>query len=212
MNQAEHELIERLIRNLSHELKNPLTTIKGYAQLASMSMDDPEALKKSQHMILSQVEKINGVLEELYRIFSHSGGPTERVVVRGVIEDMIAGAGNSGARVELAGDGSPEARANLPGLKRLIGALVLGFDWKNNPGTLLKVVLLGSGEKGSVSFRYQGSRFDDLAPDTFFLPFATKRHFLAATELYEAAVIAHAHGWNLRLEQGDDHSTLDLVF
>lgn len=212
MNQAEHELIERLIRNLSHELKNPLTTIKGYAQLASMSLDDPEALKKSQGMILSQVEKINGVLEDLYRIFSHPGGPMERVMVRGVLEEMIAGARNSGARVELEGDGSPEPRANLSGLKRLVGALVLGFDWKNNPGTGLKVVLLGSGEKGSVSFRYQGVRFDDLAPDTFFLPFATKRHFLTATELYEAAVIAHAHGWNLRLEQGDDHSTLDLVF
>jgi hypothetical protein len=212
MNQAEHELIERLIRNLSHELKNPLTTIKGYAQLASMSLDDPEALKKSQSMILSQVEKINGILEELYRIFSHVAGSRERVMMRDVLEEIIAGAKSDGAHAELGGEGSPEPRANIPGFKRLVGALVLGFDWKNNPGTMLRIDLSGSGEKGSIRFRYLGAAFDDLAPDSFFLPYATKRHFHSGTELYEAAVIAHAHGWDLRLVQEDDHSALELVF
>ncbi|TAL32940.1 MAG: HAMP domain-containing histidine kinase [Spirochaetes bacterium] len=212
MNRHEYALVERLIRNLSHEFKNPLTTIKGYAQLATMSPDDAAVLKKSQDMIIAQVEKLNALLDELYRIFSAVADDRSEIDLMRVIDEIAGDARGETARVTVDTTARVTVQANVPGIRRMVGAMIGGFDWKNNPGTSLAVSVADSGGKRTIAFRYEGSSFDDLEPESFFLPCASKRHFLSSTGLYEAAVIACAHGWDLRLVNETDTSTLELVF
>ena len=75
----EYDLIECVIRNLSHEIKNPLTTIKGYAQILEMKSGDSEVSAKAPaRTIIEQINRLDALFRDLYEIFTIRSGEEER--------------------------------------------------------------------------------------------------------------------------------------
>lgn len=58
---------DEFISVASHELKTPLTSVKGYLQLLERSLDksEPEVIKSRLHRVQSQVEKLNLLIADL---------------------------------------------------------------------------------------------------------------------------------------------------
>jgi two-component system phosphate regulon sensor histidine kinase PhoR len=60
-----NEIRQDFIANASHELKTPLTTIKGYSELISESDIDPKELISLATVITTQADRMNKIIEDL---------------------------------------------------------------------------------------------------------------------------------------------------
>ena len=67
---------DEFISIASHELKTPMTSIKGYIQLLERSLDknDIETVRKRIHKVQNQVEKLNLLIADLLDISKIEGG------------------------------------------------------------------------------------------------------------------------------------------
>ncbi|HON79082.1 MAG TPA: histidine kinase dimerization/phospho-acceptor domain-containing protein, partial [Spirochaetota bacterium] len=72
-------VVEKIIRNFNHELKNPLTTIKGYAQLLGSKANDPQFVEKSRNIIIENVDDIDSKMNRMYDIFNLPGGERDAI-------------------------------------------------------------------------------------------------------------------------------------
>ncbi len=61
------EAIRRdFVANVSHELKTPVTSIKGYAEtLLELGAEDPESAEKFARIIARQSDRLNGIIDDL---------------------------------------------------------------------------------------------------------------------------------------------------
>lgn len=69
MRQEKEALVEqnyRLVSNLSHDLKSPMTTLKGYAELLEQDDLPPEEQKRCLGYIASNVTALNAMVEMLF--------------------------------------------------------------------------------------------------------------------------------------------------
>ncbi len=54
-----------LAAGIAHEIKNPITALKGYAQLLNPEKPDPEFLKEMKEIILMEVSRVNSIVNSL---------------------------------------------------------------------------------------------------------------------------------------------------
>ena len=62
-------MCREFVANVSHELKTPITSIKGFAEtLRDGALDDPERAKKFLDIIASHAERISAIIEDLLHL------------------------------------------------------------------------------------------------------------------------------------------------
>jgi two-component system nitrogen regulation sensor histidine kinase GlnL len=83
---------KELIRNLAHEIKNPLGGIRGAAQLLEMELESRD-LKEYTQVIIHEADRLQSLVDRLLAPHRHpaSGGRCEHP--RGVRTRALAGAG-----------------------------------------------------------------------------------------------------------------------
>jgi two-component system phosphate regulon sensor histidine kinase PhoR len=118
--------------NVSHELKTPLTTIKGFAELMSEGMvRDEKAINKYAKLILFEVERLINLINDILRIseLEETAIPVslEEVDLKEVAEDVAAlmseEANKRGIRMSLKGE-NVKISAVRDGIKQLVLNLV----------------------------------------------------------------------------------------
>ncbi len=190
-------IIETLIRNLSHELKNPLTTIKGYAQLLALKADDPDSIEKSHRMIQEQADRIDRMLQDLYAAFlprtTEASAFDAALLVREILADLPPEAtvipGAIPAALPMQGDRSA--------LARIVTLILKGFDWKGLPASRCTLTMKEHDGGAAIDISFEGVEMVEVAESIFYLPFSLKKYYLKGTELYEAYFIAHFCGWEI---------------
>lgn len=198
----EYDLIECVIRNLSHEIKNPLTTIKGYAQILEMKSGDSEVSAKARRTIIEQINRLDALFRDLYEIFTIRSGEEEEVdisrLVGAILETMPK---EIYARTELVTGTAPIlSNTDRELCARFITNILAGFDWENNQGARLRIEIRNNGlEAPEIRIIFKNADFSELQNTIFFLPFASKKHFKTGLELYEAYVIAFRLNWEFEM-------------
>ena len=178
-------VIESLIRNLSHELKNPLTTIKGYAQLLALKSGDPASVEKSHRMIQDQVDRIDRMLQDLYAAFAprkpvsagFDAAETLRELLSSFPEGVRAAAGHIPDTCPAAGDRGA--------LVEIVNLIVRGFDWGGLSGAGCTLGMSEPGGRAVIDICFEGVDMPEISAE-FYLPFALKKYYLKGTEPYEA--------------------------
>jgi len=190
-------VIESLIRNLSHELKNPLTTIKGYAQLLALKSGDPASVEKSHRMIQDQVDRIDRMLQDLYAAFAprkpvsagFDAAETLRELLSSFPEGVRAAAGHIPDTCPAAGDRGA--------LVEIVNLIVRGFDWGGLSGAGCTLGMSEPSGRAVIDICFEGVDMPEISEPEFYLPFALKKYYLKGTEPYEAFFIALACGWDI---------------
>ncbi len=201
------EIIERVIRNIAHEVRNPLTTIKGYAQLLSQK-NEPALIAKSQNMIIEQSERIDTIFTDLYDAFTVTDDDIiecsfpevfHLVVDESSYREYITIAHNTQFSVLLYKDR----------LQQCIGSVINGFNWKYFSTASLH--LGATKEKNcNVNFSFSGVVLDSIPEDTFYYPFQCKQFFVKGTELFKIYCIAQRSGWQFKFYQADNTFTIEF--
>ncbi len=206
--------IERLVRYFSHEVKNPLTTIKGYAQLLAVKGDDRAFVDKTKSMIIENVNEIDGKINRMYDLFNSREARAESIDIRAILEECVSAPDlpcGKGAIAMESGVAQAPAQGDADFFRRIIGVLLYGFDWNNNPATLRISLAPEPGGHYLLGFSFYGVDFSDLPSECFYYPFAAKKSFLSGLELFEAFYLSSKCGWVFSLGTADGRSDFTLL-
>lgn len=189
----EVDIIERVIRNIAHEVRNPLTTVKGYAQLLSQK-NDPVLISKSQSMIIEQSERIDAIFTQLYDAFTVPDDDIVECSFPDVLRMVVDESPNREYITIKSNDRfSISLYANR--LKECIGTVINGFNWKYFNGASSHIDA-SKERQCNVTIRFMGVVFDSIPEEIFYYPFQCKQFFSRGTELFKVYCIAKRSGWH----------------
>ncbi len=88
-----YEAVRRdFVANVSHEIKTPVTTIKGFAEtLLDGALDDRADAERFLRIIVGQADRLSAIIEDLLSLSSLEGGPDDVAITleRGSIRDVL---------------------------------------------------------------------------------------------------------------------------
>ncbi len=173
------EARRELVANVSHELKTPLTAIRGYAEtLEDGALDQPQVARRFTRSILEQCARLEALLGDLLtlsRLESHRQGPPAKAAVdlgelaRSAVE--ILGALARKGEVELAlrtAEDLPAVTGERDELERLMLNLIENAIKYNRPGGEVSVILETEGPEVVVEVRDTGIGIPEAALDRIF--------------------------------------------
>ncbi|UTH03200.1 ATP-binding protein [Macrococcoides canis] len=88
INAQRKEIIGLLAANTAHEIKNPLTSIKGFVELLEMQYD-PEHKNQKFNIVKSELERINLIVSQFLLLGKPTTVDVERVDAREIIRDIL---------------------------------------------------------------------------------------------------------------------------
>lgn len=80
---------EALAVSLAHEIKNPLGGIKGAAQLLALELDGSERLREFTQVMIREVERVNGIVEDLMDLNRPRSTRMEDVELTRILSDVV---------------------------------------------------------------------------------------------------------------------------
>jgi DNA-binding NtrC family response regulator len=86
---ASPEELQRLVGAVSHELRNPLTTIRTFTELLPEHFEDEEFRLRFAELVGSDVRRMEAVLEQLQELASASAGERKPVDVAAMLEELL---------------------------------------------------------------------------------------------------------------------------
>jgi signal transduction histidine kinase len=73
---------------IAHEVKNPLTALKGYAELLPARKNDPAFLERFGRVVLDEVGRLDRLVGDLLALARPPAGPPREVDLRGLAEGL----------------------------------------------------------------------------------------------------------------------------
>ena len=150
------EMRRDLVANVSHELKTPLTAIRGYAEsLEDGALEDPEVGPRFVGRILDQCRRLEALLrdqlalarlEQIEQIADPEVLDLGKAALRAV-EALAPWARERGVELLLSADGSPKVRGTRSELDNLVLNLVENAVKYNRPGGEVRLTLRTEGEE-----------------------------------------------------------------
>ena len=191
----------RLTEGVAHVVRNPLTGIGAGVELLGRFAPEDSLARENVAAILREVDRVNGLLEEMLRI-TH---PPELARSPVDLPELLSRAATDGARVQ----GSAPSQGGLPlldaeQLRQALAELVRNAHEAAGPGG--EVRIRAAAERGPdrtslrIDIENSGAAFPDHILAHAFEPFRTTKPGRKGVGLYVAHDIVERHGGRLRLE------------
>lgn len=205
-NQAEMARLGQMSAVLAHEIRTPLSAIKGYAQLIAEGLPDGSGARRGAETI----ERESGRLERLAQSLLDVARPLRLVLrtanLNGIVENAASLAAGQAAAMEvrLLLDLAPrpvEVRVDPDVLVQAILNLVNNAV-EASPARSAVTIGCGTGRgRAFCSVTDQGPGLDPKEADDVFKPFYTTRKGGAGLGLAVARRIAQEHGGDIEVER-----------
>lgn len=208
-NQQARELTT-LSGEIAHELKNPLASVKGLAQLIGRELERQEPPSKSverMQVLRREVDRMQTILEEFLN-FSRPLIPLNQreVELRELVDHVVdLHEGVAGERrVQLRARGRARAVCDPRKVEQILINLVQNALEVAPAGTAVEIEVVDARpEQVRVHVRDQGPGLDDALRERLFEPGVTGKRDGSGLGLTIARALARQHGGELEL---DDHS------
>ena len=82
-------MIETMAAGLAHEIKNPLSGIKGSAQLLQMELEGNSDLQEYTRLIVRETERVNRIIEELLNLSRPRKSKVESVHIGQLLDEIV---------------------------------------------------------------------------------------------------------------------------
>jgi PAS domain S-box-containing protein len=128
---------------MAHEIKNPLSSMKVFAQLLPLKIDDPEYRKKLGEILPREIDRIDRIVESLLG-FARSTAPTfEKMNIEEVLEENLQyfeeKAKNAGVKIQRDYSHLPEIEVDRGQISQVFSNLILNAIQAMPEGGEIKV-------------------------------------------------------------------------
>ncbi|HSV92968.1 MAG TPA: ATP-binding protein [Desulfobacterales bacterium] len=204
------------VANVSHELKTPLTAIKGFVETLHQGQAEPEEARRFLGIVARHVDRLNVIIEDLLML-SRIEDKTERAEIRREtvrLNDVFANAvqicrpaaDGKGIRIRVAGDPSLTASVDPVLMEQAVVNLLDNAVKYSNPEREVEVSVNATEREIRVSVRDQGMGIERRHLPRIFERFyrvdKARSRAVGGTGLGLAIVkhIAQAHGGHVSVE------------
>jgi signal transduction histidine kinase len=214
--EARVSALESMGGSVAHELKNPLSSVKGLVQLLARSATEPRARERLA-VVQGEVERMEGILQE-YLSFARPLGALRRgeVDLGQLLEDVAgvveARAQAAGVRVErLPASASPRVRGDGRRLKEALLNLVLNAIEATPPGGRVELGVEPAGTGAVLTVRDTGRGMPAAVLARVGTPFFTTREAGTGLGVVLARTVVVQHGGRLEYESHPGQGTVARI-
>lgn len=199
--------LEVVASGLAHEIKNPLVSIKAFAQLLPRRHDDPQFRDNFVRIVPREVARVEGLLERLGTLARPSDRPQHPFDVRAPIREALefVQPDFDEKRVSLTSrlpQGETLVLGNHDEVKQLVYNLLMNAHEATPPGGAVTLELAARGEHATALIADTGPGIPAELLDRIFDAFITTRKRGSGLGLAICARIADAHRARLRAANG----------
>jgi len=216
------EFEQRILAIVSHDIRNPLSTIQNTAQFLQLTVNRPDEVGRHAGTVLRAAKRIEHMVNDLLDLSRERQGtgisiepkPADLRVMCGHIVDEL-GAVARGREITFDCEVDGTGAWDEDRIQQAISNLTSNAVQHGAPGSPVHLRLTGDEQRVAVEVRNRGTIPDEVQP-SLFEPFHTTRGYTKRGEglglgLFIAKAIARAHGGGLEFDSSGDTTTFRLV-
>lgn len=205
----------QLAAGVAHELRNPLTSIKGFAQLAS-EQDDPEKSKRHMEIVLREIAHMQETLDR----FLFMAKPTQPAYQVTDLRQIVLWAWellhneSLHREIHLEKILAPDeltARIDPQLMRQVILNLVNNAFDATPVGGIVRIIAQGTDEEVHLTIADTGSGISAHLLDEIFVPFFTTKEQGTGLGLAISHEVVRKHGGTLKVESSSSGTTFHLT-
>lgn len=208
-------LVGEMAAGIGHEVRNPLTTVRGYLQLFQRKDRFGEYSSQLATMI-GELDRANGIITEYLALAQNKATDLRRGDLNACLAAMLpllqADARRMGCAVELRTEPVPAVAFDGKELRQLVGNLVRNGLEAAPVGGLVTVATFEDGEGVVLAVRDTGGGIPAAIAGRIGTPFVTTKDNGTGLGLPVCYRIAYRHGARLEFTSGKEGTTFFVKF
>ncbi len=225
LKQLEH-MRENFVANVTHELKTPLTSIRGYIDLLRSRRRSPEEAEQFYEILEIEADRLQSLIQDLLELSEIQAGDSQRdrnqtvylyEVADEILTELGALAEQQGVSLHLAIQPELKLRANRKRIAQLLVNLVSNAVKYNRPGGEVRVSASQERERTTITIRDNGIGIPEKHLNRIFERFyrvsTSRSQEIGGTGLGLAIVkhIAGLYGGSVQVESEVDQGSVFTV-
>jgi signal transduction histidine kinase len=202
---------------MAHEIRNPLASIKGYAQCARLDFSEDQQMYRDLTIILDEVERLDSIVERFMN-FALPNKPQKRMVsifelIDSTIKLMKNDFTESGIVAKYSRCDNDRILIDADQIKQVIINLLLNSIQASSKGDEIKINTFRNEEEGMLGIEIidEGTGIKEDIIDEIFTPFYTTKDKGSGLGLSISTRIIQNHGGTLDIQNTSDHGVKVLI-
>lgn len=198
--------VSTLAAGMAHEIKNPLTSIRTFAEFLPRKYDDPEFRQKFSNLVVDEVDRVNSIIQQLLDFSKPRELDIQPVDVGGVINETLDLLSSNLLKNKVGVEKNIETGLRIPGdarqLKQVFINLFLNAIQAMPTGGTLKISSKKTQEGASITVEDTGLGIPKEHLPHIFDPFFTTKEAGSGLGLAVVHGIILRHGGEIKAENG----------
>jgi PAS domain S-box-containing protein len=195
-----------LAAGAAHEIKNPLTTIKGFCQIIKGSLPEGDARVSYLNTMLSEADQINTIINEMDRMAESDMGSVDWLDLPMLLDEVLQEERKEGNLTQVAvktvyDRGIPPVLGNQFKLKQVFFHIIKNsLQSMLEGGIMIIKVSIDHAEDVSISFSDTGAGIPEGEQELIFNPFYTSKPERVGLGLAMSYKIIREHGGTMKID------------
>lgn len=208
-------LVGQMAAGISHEIRNPLTTVKGFLQLWGSKISDPQE-KEYNDLMISEIDRANNIITEFLSLARDNVGQVKEQDINQVIWRIFpmiqADATNDNKEIILDLNPLPALWLNENEIRQLILNFVRNALEVTPSGGYVTISTFEDGNNVVLAVQDQGKGIPEEIRDKIGTPFFTTKESGTGLGIAISMGIAHRHNGKLLFDSGEKGTTFKVLF
>ncbi len=205
------KIIANLASSIAHEIKNPLTALQTFNEYLPQRKNDPEFMEKYRRIVSQEIERINGLTEELLDFAKPCSPQIQQInpneIITQIIQLVQQQCSSNKINIELKLESNILLFADPNQLKQALLNIILNAIDAMSDGGTLTIKTFGN-DQYTITVSDTGPGIDPKDLPHIFEPFYTKKEKGTGLGLAITQGIIEKHGGKLTVESTLNQGTI----
>lgn len=208
-------IVGQMAANFAHEVRNPLTTVRGYIQLLGKKSEF-SPFKEQFSLLLEELDRTNHIITEYLSLSKNKALKMKRCNFNDIISSLYplvqADAVTSKVEIELYLETIPQLYVDDKEIKQLILNLTRNAIEAMPSGGKLQIKTTNMGSETVLTVSDQGKGIPQHIMENLGKPFLTTKENGTGLGMAICYRICHRHNAKLEINSGPDGTTINIRF